>query len=223
MKGATRPVGGPLYPVDSRFPTQAKKRLIATHPNSKFGLTNCNQRRLTISNRNRNRLSCFQILSVSPHPEWNRRARLFTLSGCEGRGQSAPVWEDGSSIRPQASSPQNLIANLKLESPVTRSKQSLAPHSNREKFRSVDALFSTSYRSSGASRLSWAAEVFSHSLRSDFLHSHRDACNISPSKSRSGAYLVERIEHVISQRHALHIPGDISNPNQRARSRRVKK
>jgi hypothetical protein len=125
----------PASSVQPRTSSKAKKRLIATHPNSKFELTNCNQRLLTISNRNKYSLCCFQILSVPLHSEWNRWARLFTPSGCEGRGQSAPVWEDGSSIRPQASSPQNLIANLKLESPVTPSKQTMAPQSNREKFR----------------------------------------------------------------------------------------
>jgi hypothetical protein len=125
----------PASSVQPRTSSKAKKRLIATHPNSKFGLTNCNQRRLTISNRNKNRFSCSHVLSIPLYPAWNRRARLFTLSASEGRGQSAPVWEVGSSIRPQASSLQNLIANLRLESPVTPSKQTMAPQSNREKFR----------------------------------------------------------------------------------------
>jgi hypothetical protein len=125
----------PASSVQPRTSSKAKKKLIATHPNSKFELTNWNQRHLTISNRNKNPHSYRQILSVSLHPEWNRRARLFTLSASEGRGQSAPVWEDGSSIRPQASSLQNPITNLRLEFPVSPSRQTMAPHSNREEFR----------------------------------------------------------------------------------------
>jgi hypothetical protein len=108
----------PASSVQPRTSSKAKKRLIATHPNSKFELTNWNQRHLTISNRNKNPHSYRQILSVP-----------LCL-----RGQSAQV-------RPSQFTNHDsritafLIANLKLESPVTPSKQTMAPHSNREKSR----------------------------------------------------------------------------------------
>ena len=63
MTAATKLVGGTLYTVESRFLSQAKKkpwppwRLIATHANSEFALTNWNHSQLTISNRNTNLLS----------------------------------------------------------------------------------------------------------------------------------------------------------------------
>ena len=63
MAGATGLVRGPLHPANALFPAQAKKkpwppwRLIATHANSEFWLTECNYRTLTISNRNKKPLS----------------------------------------------------------------------------------------------------------------------------------------------------------------------
>jgi hypothetical protein len=114
---------------------KAKKRLIATVPNSKFGLTNWNHRLLAFSNRNTNTLFRIQIFSVSLYPERRRSACLSTLSGCEGRRQSVPVREGGSSIQPQASSFQNLIdTHLRIEFPLTRSKQTTVVLSNRYKF-----------------------------------------------------------------------------------------
>jgi hypothetical protein len=59
MTPATKLVGGTLYTVESRFLSQAKKRLIATFTNLKFDLSNCNQRTSHFSNRNKNRHFCF--------------------------------------------------------------------------------------------------------------------------------------------------------------------
>jgi hypothetical protein len=127
-------VGGfSLQPRASRL-QKAKKRLIATVPNSKFELTNWNHRLLAFSNRNTNTLCRIQILSVSLYPERRRSACLFTLSGCEGRRQSVPVREGGSGIQPQASSIQNLIGtHLRIEFPLTHSKQTTVVLSNRNK------------------------------------------------------------------------------------------
>lgn len=88
---------------------EANKRLIATLPDSEISLTHSKHSALTISNRNKSRLFVPQTFSVS---QW-----LFTLSGTEGRGQSF------------------LIANQILESPATRSKQTVGTISNREKSR----------------------------------------------------------------------------------------
>jgi len=57
MTAATKLVDGTLYTFESRFLSQAKKRLIATHANSEFALTNWNHSLLTISNRNTKLLS----------------------------------------------------------------------------------------------------------------------------------------------------------------------
>ena len=79
MTAATKLVGGTLYTVESRFLSQAKKRpwppwrLIATHANSEFALTNWNHSLLTISNSNTNPYFCLKIFSAPLHPKWNRR------------------------------------------------------------------------------------------------------------------------------------------------------
>ena len=100
MTAATRLVGGTLYTVESRFLSQAKKslparfqegpwppwRLIATHANSEFALTNWNHSLLTISNRNTNPFFCLKIFSVPLHPKWNRRV----CHRCQSANRATP-------------------------------------------------------------------------------------------------------------------------------------
>jgi hypothetical protein len=213
MSSPTSPVGGPLYPFDGRFPAQAKKRpwppwrLIATLPDSEIELTDWNERVLTISNRNTIRLCSLHVRSVS---------LLLT-------GESVPVREDEFSVQLRPPSPQNLIANLRLESHVTHSKQTVAPGSNREKFQAVPMNLITSFPSPSANRPSSRAEALSHSLHSDSLHCRCDTCNISARKSRSGVHFVQQGERVIAVHHALLIAGAVSHSNQTARGRRMKK
>jgi hypothetical protein len=61
MRRAGAPVGGRLPSSTLRG---AKKRIIATHASSEFELNNCNHRRLTFSNRNKNR--CFSRFRLEP-------------------------------------------------------------------------------------------------------------------------------------------------------------
>lgn len=213
MSSAASAVGGPLYPFDSRFPAQAKKRprpprrLIATLPNSEIELTDWNKRVLTISNRNTNRPCSFHIRSVSlPRP-----------------GELVPVREDGFSVHLRPPSPQNLIANLRLESRVTRSKQTMAPGSNREKFLAVPMNLSASFPPPRSSRPLTRVDALSHSLHSDSLHCRCDTCNISASKSCSGVHFVQQSAQVIAANHALLIAREVSHCNQTARGRRMKK
>ncbi len=184
-----------LHPRASSL-RKAKKRLIAT-----------NQRALTISNRNRIRLCSFHICSVS-----------LLLPG-----ESVPVREDESSVQLRPPSPQNLIANLRLESPLIRSKQTTAPGSNREKFKAVPMNQSASFLSPRSSRPLTRADALSHSLHSDSLHCRRDTCNISASKSCSGVQFVQQSDQVIPAHHALLIAREVSHCNQTARGRRMKK
>jgi hypothetical protein len=181
-------------------------RLIATHPNSEIELTHWNQRALTISNRKTNRLCSFQSFSLSlllpgesvlvrPSQPTNHDSRIITI----------------------------LIANGILESPVTRSEHMTEPGSNREKLRGAPKHSFTSFRSPRASRLTWAAGIFSPSPLSHFLHSYCDACNIPSTKSRSGVHFVNRSEDVIASHLALLIVRDVSNLNQQARGGRTKK
>jgi hypothetical protein len=67
---------------------KAKKRLIATLPNSEFELSNCNHNDLHFSNRNTIRLSGNIYFSALLHPKWKPRACLLTLSRYEGCGKS---------------------------------------------------------------------------------------------------------------------------------------
>ncbi len=116
-------------------------RLIATHPNSKFALTDWNHRRLTFSNRNKIPLLCFQILSVSLCLEKIRKA-CFTLCGTEWHGHSRRPCEDSSSIQSQPFSFQNLIDTwVRVEFPLTRSKQTTVVLSNRHKIPPCRPLF----------------------------------------------------------------------------------
>ena len=207
MSSATSAMGGPLYPFDSRFPAEAKKKLIATHPNSEIELTDWNQRALTISNRNRIRLCSFHICSVS-----------LLLSG-----ESVPVREDEPSVHLRPPSPQNLIPNLRLESRVTRSKQAMALGSNREKFKAVPMYQSASFPPPRSSRPLTRVDALSHSLHSDSLHCRCDTCNISASKSCSGVHFVQQSAQVIAANHALVIAREVSYCNQTARGRRMKK
>ncbi len=195
-----------LHPRASSL-RKAKKRLIATHPNSEIELTDWNQMALTISNRNRIRLCSFHICSVS-----------LLLPG-----ESVPVREDESSVQLRPPSPQNLIANLRLESPLIRSKQTTAPGSNREKFKAVPMNQSASFLSPRSSRPLTRADALSHSLHSDSLHCRRDTCNISASKSCSGVQFVQQSDQVIPAHHALFIAREVSHCNQTARGRRMKK
>ena len=207
MSSTTSPVGGPLYPFDSRFPAQARKKLIATHPNSEIELTDWNQGALTISNRDTNRLCSFHICPVS----------LLLPGG------SVPVRDVESSIPLRPPSPQNLIANLRLESPVIRSKQTTAPGSNREKFKAVPVNQSAGFPSPRSSRPLTRADALSHSIHSDSLHCRRDTCNISASKSCSGVHFVQQSDQVIAAHHAVVIAREVSHCNQTARGRRMKK
>jgi hypothetical protein len=200
-------VGGSNLQLRASTFQRAKKRLIATHPNSEIELTDWNQRTLTISNRNTNRLCSFHICSVS-----------LLLPG-----ESIPAREGESSVQLRPPSPQNPIANLRLESRVTRSKQTVAPSSNREKFQAVPMNLSTSFPSPAASRPLSRADALSYSLHSDSLHCRCDTCNISPSKSCSGVHFVQLSGHVIAKHHALLIVREASDPNQTARGRRMKK
>jgi len=195
-----------LYPRASNL-QKAKKKLIATHPNSKIELTDWKQRPLTISNRNRIRLCSSYICSVS-----------LLLPGV-----SVPVREDEFSIQLRPPSPQNLIANEIIESPVTPSKQMTQPRSNREKLQGAPKYSLSSFRSPRASRLTWVAEILARAPHSHFLHSYCDACNIPPTKSGSGVYFLKRFEDVIASDLALLIVRDVSNLNQTARGRRMKK
>jgi len=131
--------------------------------------------------------------------------------------------EGGSSLQLRPPSPQNPIANLRLESRVTRSKQTVAPSSNREKFQAVPMNLSTSFPSPAATRPLSRADALSCSLHSDSLHCRCDTCNISPSKSCSGVHFVQQSGHVIAKHHALLIVREASDPNQTARGRRMKK
>jgi hypothetical protein len=212
MSGARSAVGGPLYPFDSRFPAQAKKRpwpqrrLIATLPNSEIELTDWNERLLTISNRNTNRPCSFHIRSVSLLlPGESAPIRLSKLTNHDPR------------------IPAILIANEILEFAVTRSKHMTEPGSNREKLRGAPKHSFTSFRSPRASWLAWVAEMLSRSPDSHFLHSYCDACNILPTKSSSGVSFVKRSEHAIASHLALLVATEVSDPNQTARGGRMKK
>jgi hypothetical protein len=119
MTRATKPVRATLHSPDIRSSGEAKKRLIATHPNSKIELTNWNHRLLTISNRNKNKHSCFRILCVPP------RLRGELASGCGSR-----ITTHDSRIV------AFLIATeVRIEIAVTYRKQRRASSSNRNYFR----------------------------------------------------------------------------------------
>jgi len=174
--------------------------LIATHPNSETELTDWNQRTLPFSNRNTNAYSNRQTFSVAPC----LRGQLALL-------RTSKITNHGSPIT------AFLIANLKLESSLTPSNQTIATCSNREKFQ-VPSGFDFKLPpplSPGA--------AFSRLTHSHFLHSHRDACNIPPSKCISGVRLVERSPHVTAIRHTPPSSAIVSTPNQMACGRRMKK
>lgn len=101
--------------------------------------------------------------------------------------------EGGSSLQLRPPSPQNPIANLRLESRVTRSEQTVAPSSNREKFQAVPMNLSTSFPSPAATRPLSRTDALSYSLHSDSLHCRCDTCNISPSKSCSGCISCNKV------------------------------
>jgi hypothetical protein len=64
MARESRPVRAPLNTIGARFPTQAKKRLIATHANSKIRVAHSQQTTSHFLIATRNSFSLFQILSV---------------------------------------------------------------------------------------------------------------------------------------------------------------
>jgi hypothetical protein len=78
--------GAPLRMTGAEFPAQAKKKLIATHANSEFALTNWNHSLLTISNRNTNPYFCLKIFSAPLHPKWNRRV----CHRCQSANRATP-------------------------------------------------------------------------------------------------------------------------------------
>jgi hypothetical protein len=66
MTGAKKQGGDALPFANIWFTIKAKKKLIATHPNSKLGLTHSNHSRLAFSNRNTIPLLGSQISRVTP-------------------------------------------------------------------------------------------------------------------------------------------------------------
>jgi hypothetical protein len=65
MTGGTKPVGKTLPPANTKFPVQAKKKLIATHAKLEISPNSIKTQDITFSNRNKKHVSVSLPLGAS--------------------------------------------------------------------------------------------------------------------------------------------------------------